>query len=69
MPHNWKTDIIKSGKSGEFVREISEGLVDEPVAVGVNRRIMDKSYDLVISIGQVVPHEVVGMANYSRIFS
>jgi nickel-dependent lactate racemase len=27
---------------------------------------MDESYDLIISIGQVVPHEVVGMANYSK---
>jgi nickel-dependent lactate racemase len=67
LPHNWKTDIIKIGEvPGEFVREVSEGLVDESVDVEVNRRIVDKSYDLVISIGQVVPHEVVGMANYSK---
>ena len=67
LPHNWKTDIIKIGEvPGEFVREVSEGLVDESVDVEVNRRIVDKSYDLVISIGQVVPHEDVGMANYSK---
>ena len=38
----------------------------DSIDVEVNRRITDKSYDLVISIGQVVPHEVVGMANYSK---
>ena len=27
---------------------------------------MEKDYDLVVSIGQVVPHEVVGMANYNK---
>lgn len=38
----------------------------EHIDVEVNRRIADSSYDLIISIGQVVPHEVVGMANYSK---
>src|SRR5690606_17653391 len=51
---------------GDFVKEVSEGLMDEPIDVEVNYRLMDKSYDLIISIGQVVPHEVVGMANYSK---
>ena len=27
---------------------------------------MDEKYDLIISIGQVVPHEVVGMANHAK---
>ncbi len=65
--HNWKKDVVRIGQvPADYVREISEGLVAEPVDVEVNRRIMDGSYDLIISIGQVVPHEVVGMANYSK---
>ena len=65
--HNWREDVVKIGEvPGEYIREISEGLMTEPIAVEVNRRIIDKSYDLIISIGQVVPHEVVGMANYSK---
>ncbi|MBR6513553.1 MAG: DUF2088 domain-containing protein [Clostridia bacterium] len=67
LVHNWKTDVIKLGEvPGEFVSEVSEGLVTDKIDVEVNARIMDKSYDLVISAGQVVPHEVVGMANYSK---
>jgi len=67
IPHNWKTDVIKLGEvPAEFVSEVSEGLVNTKIDVEVNRLIMDKSYDLIISIGQVVPHEVVGMANYSK---
>ncbi len=65
--HNWKTDVIKLGEvPAEFVSEVSEGLVANKIDVEVNRLIMDKGYDLIISIGQVVPHEVVGMANYSK---
>ena len=63
LVHNWKTDVIKLGEvPGEFVSEVSEGLVTDKIDVEVNRRIMDKKYDLIISAGQVVPHEVVGMA-------
>lgn len=65
--HNWRTDVVKIGEiPAEFVKDVSEGLMDEPIDVEVNRLLLDKSYDLIISIGQVVPHEVVGMANYSK---
>ena len=46
--------------------EISEGLVSDPIDVEVNKRLLDPSYDLILSIGQVVPHEVVGMANRNK---
>jgi nickel-dependent lactate racemase len=65
--HNWRTDVVKLGQvPGEYVKEVSEGLVSDPIDVEVNKRILDPSYDRIISIGQVVPHEVVGMANYSK---
>lgn len=65
--HNWRTDVVKLGEvPAGFVSEVSEGLVNEKIDVEVNRRLTDKSYDLIISMGQVVPHEVVGMANYSK---
>lgn len=65
--HNWRTDVVKVGTvPGEYVSEISEGLVNDPIDVEVNRRLLDPSYDLILSIGQVVPHEVVGMANRNK---
>ena len=65
--HNWRNDVVKLGEvPAEFVSEVSEGLVNNKIDVEVNSRIVDKSYDQIISIGQVVPHEVVGMANYSK---
>lgn len=65
--HNWRTDVVKVGVvPAEFVSEVSEGLVNDPIDVEVNKRLLDPSYDLILSIGQVVPHEVVGMANRNK---
>lgn len=67
LAHNWRKDVVKIGEvPGEFVEEVSEGLLNNSIDVEVNKLLLDKSYDLIISIGQVVPHEVVGMANYSK---
>jgi len=67
VAHNWRNDIVKIGQiPGEYVKSVSDGLLDYSIDVEVNKRLMDKSYDLIISVGQVVPHEVVGMANYSK---
>ena len=65
--HNWREDVVKIGEvPGEYIKEISEGLMEDPIDVEVNWRLVKGGYDLIISIGQVVPHEVVGMANYSK---
>ena len=65
--HRWRQDIVKLGEvPSEFVSEVSEGLVDEKIDVEVSSHIVNGGYDLILSIGQVVPHEVVGMANYSK---
>ena len=65
--HNWRTDVVKLGEvPAAEVEKISEGLWKDPVDVEVNRRLMDESYDLIVSPGQVVPHEVIGMANHAK---
>ena len=67
IAHNWRTDVQRLGEvPADYLAEISEGLWDEAVDVEVNRRLMDPSYDIVLSVGQVVPHEVVGMANHTK---
>ena len=66
IKHDWRNDIIKLGEiPAEFVEEVSEGLMKDKIDVEVNKLIMEP-HDLIISIGQVVPHEVVGMANQSK---
>jgi nickel-dependent lactate racemase len=65
--HNWRTDVISVGEVPQaFISEITEGLWNQPVGLEVNKLIMDPSYDLILSIGQVVPHEVIGMANHAK---
>ena len=65
--HNWRTDVIKLGEvPASYMEEISEGLWTESISVEINRRLMDSSYDRILSIGQVVPHEVIGMANHTK---
>lgn len=67
LVHDWRNDVVKLGEvPSEFVLEISEGKFQSSVDVEINKEIVDSSYDLIISIGQVVPHEVVGMANYNK---
>jgi nickel-dependent lactate racemase len=40
--------------------------VDYPWPAQVNKLLVDGGHDLILSIGQVVPHEVIGMANYNK---
>jgi len=65
--HNWRTGITTVGEvPGEFVREVSGGAVDFPWPAQVANLIATGRHDLILSIGQVVPHEVIGMANYNK---
>ncbi len=65
--HRWREDTALLGVvPAEFVRRISSNALGDAVAVAVNRRLLTNEFDLIISLGQVLPHEVVGMANYSK---
>lgn len=65
--HNWRDDVVTLGEvPGEFVRDVSGGKVEYPWPAQVNRMLAEGGHDLILSIGQVVPHEVVGMANYNK---
>ncbi len=65
--HDWRNDLATLGEvPAEFVKEVSEAKVDFAWPAQVNRLLVDGGFDLILSIGQVVPHEVVGMANYNK---
>ena len=67
LVHNWRTDVVRIGTvPASFVSEVSEGVWTQEIPVEVNRRVVEGGYDWILSLGQVVPHEVVGMANYSK---
>jgi nickel-dependent lactate racemase len=65
--HNWRTDVVTLGElPASFIEEQSGGLLDYTWPAQVNRRIPEGGFDLVLSLGQVVPHEVIGLANYNK---
>ena len=65
--HDWRNDIVTLGEvPSELIREVSEGKLDYSWPAQVNKLLRDGGHDLILSIGQVVPHEVVGMANGSK---
>lgn len=67
LVHHWQTDTISIGHvPKEFIEDISEGLYSTDIEIEINRLLVEDGFDLILSVGQVVPHEVVGMANYSK---
>lgn len=65
--HDWQNGTVKLGQiPASFVEQVTDGRCSLSVDVEVDCRLTDGSFDLVISLGQVVPHEVIGMANYSK---
>ncbi len=65
--HDWRNDVLTLGEvPAEYVREISEGKVNFSWPAQVNKLLVEGGFDLILSIGQVVPHEVVGMANFNK---
>ncbi len=65
--HDWRNDVITLGTvPAEFVKEVSAGAVEYTWPAQVNKLLVEGDFDLILSIGQVVPHEVVGMANYNK---
>jgi nickel-dependent lactate racemase len=65
--HNFRTDVKTVGEvPAEFISEVSQGRVDYSWPAQLNRLLVEGGFDLILSIGQVVPHEVIGMANYNK---
>ena len=67
LVHNWRTDVETLGEvPAEFIYEQSEKKLNFAWPAQVNRLIARGGFDLILSIGQVTPHEVIGMANYNK---
>ena len=65
--HHWRKDLATLGDvPGKYLRGISEGKVDFSWPVQTNKILVEGKFDLIVSVGQVVPHEVSGMANYNK---
>jgi nickel-dependent lactate racemase len=65
--HDWRNDVITIGTvAADYIAEITDGLIQYSWPAQLNKLIWEGRHDLILSIGQVVPHEVIGMANYNK---
>jgi nickel-dependent lactate racemase len=65
--HDWRGGVVRLGEiPAELVRDASDAAADWPIPVAVNRMLMEGEWDLIINIGHVVPHEVLGFANHNK---
>ncbi len=65
--HDWRNDVVTVGEvPKEFIEEQSEGKLHYSWKAQVNKLLLNGGFDVILSIGQVVPHEVIGMANYNK---
>jgi nickel-dependent lactate racemase len=65
--HDWKQGLVTLGEvPSQFVKDVSDGRIDYGIPIQVDKLVAEGDYDLILSIGQVVPHEVIGMANQNK---
>jgi len=65
--YNWRTDTVTLGRvPADFIKKVSGGKLDYDWPAQVNKLLVEGGFDLILSIGQVVPHEVAGMASYNK---
>jgi len=65
--HDWRNGFTTLGEvPASYIREVSEGKLDWSWPAQVSKLIAEGGHDLVLSLGQVVPHEVIGMASYNK---
>jgi nickel-dependent lactate racemase len=65
--HDWRGGCVEIGEiSGRYMDEVTQGAADWPMPIVLNRMLMAEPWDLIINVGHVVPHEVLGFANHNK---
>ena len=65
--HDWREGSKVIGEvPAEFVKEVSGGKADWAIPVSLNKMLLEEKWDLIINVGHVVPHEVLGFANHNK---
>jgi nickel-dependent lactate racemase len=65
--HDWRGGCLEIGEiPARFVDDATQGAADWPIPIVLNRMLMDEAWDLIINVGHVVPHEVLGFANHNK---
>jgi len=65
--HDWRNGVTRVGViPAERVKESTGGKADWEIPVDLNTMLMNEKWDLIINVGHVVPHEVLGFANHNK---
>ena len=65
--HDWRNGCSSVGViPARMVEETTGGAANWEIPVALNSMLMDEHWDLIINIGHVVPHEVLGFANHNK---
>ena len=65
--HDWRSGSTVIGEvPSSFVKEVSGGKVDWAIPVSLDNFLLNGNWDLVLNVGHVVPHEVLGFANHNK---
>jgi nickel-dependent lactate racemase len=68
-PHDWRKGVTRVGTVPAKVLKEKFGdkcLVDWDIPIDLNTMLMNERWDLVVNVGHVVPHEVLGFANHNK---
>ena len=67
LAHDWRNSVTHVGIiPASLVSETTGGVADWPIPVDLNTTLIDESWDLIVNVGHVVPHEVLGFANHNK---
>jgi nickel-dependent lactate racemase len=65
--HDWVGGSVRIGEvPAEFMKEKTGGAADWPLPVVLNEKLMREPWDIILNVGHVVPHEVLGFANHNK---
>lgn len=65
--HDWIAGVTRVGViPAHLVKETTAGVADWDIPIDLNTSLMQEKWDLIVNIGHVVPHEVLGFANHNK---
>ncbi|HEY4356558.1 MAG TPA: lactate racemase domain-containing protein [Acidobacteriaceae bacterium] len=65
--HDWRHGVTRVANiPAKLVTETTGGVADWDIPVDLNSKLINEQWDLIINVGHVVPHEVLGFANHNK---
>jgi nickel-dependent lactate racemase len=65
--HDWIAGVTRVGAiPARLVHQTTGGAADWDIPIDLNTSLIQEKWDLIVNIGHVVPHEVLGFANHNK---